>query len=1039
MIEKRYFYEGMDSDTAHVLMSDKASLNLMNCRMGVTQYGRLGRIENTPGSTQISQTVFPPYGSNLTIGAVSDDSRNRVIFFNYNTFGYHGIYCLDYSSPDTPIVYAVLYSTQINTGLNFDKTYRIDRNAKVVGDLLYWTDGSTNEVRRTNIEAGIKMNHPSYSTTVTPYSYPMNESVITLIRRPYGLGLTATKGTAGGFSNKFIQEFAGQFASQLQYRDGELSVLSVPTEMVNYNLYTDTYNFIQITFPLSETFDQDVQVIRLAVRYGNTPKYFIIKEWNKNNPTDLAEINSHNAGVTNLTYNFYNNESGIALSNEDSVKQSDNIGREVQTIETALNRLFLANYKKGYNSPSYTTLAASLNTNGSDPDAATALKCNSSYQIAIRFRDYYKRMCAYVTNTNCVLSTPDRSYSSVPYNNLSWTLSNTGATNQIPSWAYYYDILITKNLRTRNFQQNLASNLQYVVKNQDGTYTYQNTYSGAIYALAVDISILANSGAGYTLNTDDLCRLYLSTTATVYEQSVIGQEGNYLFVTPINLGSFSTMPGCYFEIYTPYFSSDDETFYTCGQSYKITNAGTGSRTFSTTSGIINGDITRFKTTINIIIGTITLRNEAMSPNSNNWQNWFQFYGEPNFMAGQLGEVTKQNFIQYSNTRIQGSLINGLSTFDDLDEKATPESIGALRKLQNANKITEEGNVMLAIGEKETCSLYLGEVQVVGASANAFLASAPNVIGTINILKGSYGTINPESVIQYLGSVYWVDVSNGAAVQYSSEGLERISKFKMGRFFKNYCLNYAAASTGNIDNINGFHHIPSCVDPFHKEVVFTLPGLIYSNYANTLPSYSSVPPYATSIINRFDIYDSLQKTMCYSYEENKWGSNFEHIAEMYCYMDNVLFSFKNGVPYTLYTNTTNWNTFYGVQYPVRMCFLGNVNPSAIKQLNNISVESNAAPNFTVGYADYPNVQITDLTDDDYTDQEGIFYADFFMDRLDPNATGTADERLYTGSSITDKSVKIMLEFQQYSSLFYCNFVNLGYSISRGQKQILNPVN
>jgi len=113
----------------------------------------------------------------------------------------------------------------------------------------------------------------------------------------------------------------------------------------------------------------------------------------------------------------------------------------------------------------------------------------------------------------------------------------------------------------------------------------------------------------------------------------------------------------------------------------------------------------------------------------------------------LGQVNKSNFVQWSNTRIQGAVTNGFSTFDALDERSLPEGLEQINKLQVANKITEEGNIMLAIGIKETASLYLGEVQVVGASQNAFLASSPNVIGTVNLLRGSYGTINPESVVE----------------------------------------------------------------------------------------------------------------------------------------------------------------------------------------------------------------------------------------------------------------------------------------------------
>jgi len=620
----------------------------------------------------------------------------------------------------------------------------------------------------------------------------------------------------------------------------------------------------------------------------------------------------------------------------------------------------------------------------------------------------------------------------VPYTSMAWILSNVAPALEIPDWAIYYDILITKNLRTRFFIQGLALLIQYARGFGTTAITYQNNYDGFVNAIGIDMAVLTNDGVGYVFNEGDLCRIYLGNTSTVYELQVIGQDGDYFLVKPMDLGSFSPQPGCYFEIYTPYKASEDETFYTIGQSYLVSNPGTSLRTYTTTSGNINGDITRFTYAGGLY------RNEKMSPNSKRWQDWFQIYGEANF-SSLLGQVNKTNFIQWSNTRIQGSQVNGLSTFDALDEKSLPEGMGEINKLQVANKITEEGNIMLAIGVKETASLYLGEVQVVAASQNAFLASSPSVIGTVNLLRGSYGTINPESVVEYLGVVFFIDILNGVFVQYSKAGLEPVSRYKQSRFFKRYCKDYLDASPGNLDNINGFHHIPTGIDAYHKEAMCTLPGLIYQNYATTLPSYSSVPSYATSIINRFDIYDQLGKTMCFSFEENKWGSNFEYLAEMYCYLQNTNFAFKNGIPYTMNTNTTNWNTFFGVQYPMRLCFPGNLNPSALKVLNNIAIESNVIPDYTVALTNLPNVQITDLTASDYTDQESVMCADFFMDRIDPNAVGTADEKLYTGNSLTDFSIFVMCEFQQYNSLAWVQFVNIGYSLSRGQKNILNTIN
>ena len=155
----------------------------------------------------------------------------------------------------------------------------------------------------------------------------------------------------------------------------------------------------------------------------------------------------------------------------------------------------------------------------------------------------------------------------------------------------------------------------------------------------------------------------------------------------------------------------------------------------------------------------------------------------------------------------------------------------------------------------------------------------------------------------------------------------------------------------------------------------------------------------------------------------------------------MYGWKNGVMYEHNSDTINWNNFYDVYYPVRLCFPCNTDPSALKVLNNIALESNAIPDFTVALTEIPNIQITDLSieDENWENQEGIMYADFFKDRISPNASGTADEKMRNGDDLTDIAIKIMCEWQAYESLFFINFVDIGFSVSRGQKQILNPVN
>lgn len=1127
LIEKRGFFEGMDGDTSQRLLSDKAALNIMNGRMTVSKYGRTGRVENVPGNTLVQQSVRPPYGQDQTIGSAVDLDSSRLIFFNYNTFQDHGIYCYD---PSNNTIYAVLYDSQVLGGLGFSRNSLI-HSARVENGCLYWCDSTNNEPRRIDINASIEMNHPGTFPEVQPYQYPMSQSVLYWIRRQPGLPLTFEKDTDAGYENNFIEKEAFLFSWRYIYRNYEISTLSGWSLLANYNVSGDTYNFISISAPLEETIDQDVIQVDFVAKFLNGGKSFVIKSWNTEITNDRNAIYQHNNDSIPLSFDFYNDTTGISLDDAYSVKPYDSVPIYAQTIEMARNRAFMCNYTIGYDTPILTSLTAEVQnsdigtlmgvwiqvdnvfpgpevftyyffcisdpigyyTYTSDPPQATvdftnltlvasnptafeayvrstypngelvfssegstsevingppvpslsgttAFKSAATYQLSIHFNDHAGRKCGILTSDSLKLTIPEKEYSQQLYaTGINWFLGNTNAINEIPEFAYSYSINITKCLTTRFFLDAKVKNITYVTKVvATGEYEFNTSaYSASANGIGIDITLLNAYGMGYTFADGDLVKVYKGTD--VYILSIIAQEGNWIICELQNLGAIGNTASPYttalFEIYTPYKPSTSEPHYEVAQIFEVTNPGTSSRQYSVLTGTIGGDITLLSRND----GSGDYITENMSPNDTYPYNWNTNSGRPNFIDT-IGQQVKTNDIAYSDTYIQGGKVNGLSTFEALNTKSITAECGDISKLQLADKISEDqGNVMLAICEHQTASLYLGEEQLVGASSNAFVAQSSSVIGTINILKGSYGTTKPESVFEYLGLIFFFDLKNGCYVQYSVNGLDEVSKYRQDRFFKRYSDAYLEASMNNLDNINGFHHIRSIINPLTKEVLVTLPALIYENYAETLPSYSEVPSYATSIINRFDIYDQLGKVMSFMFQENKWGNNYEALPEWSEYLENKLYTFKNGDLYVHDNDTVNWNRFYGVNYPIRICFTGNLNPSAIKVLGSIALESNAIPDFTVAMTTFPNTQITDLAADDYTDMGGVYDATFFKDRLSPNSTGTADERLYTGDDLTDYVFYIMCEWQQYESLFFINFGDIGYDYSRGNKQIINPIN
>lgn len=1033
--EKKYFPApdgGLNADDVDIAVGQNQWVNLENARVGSTDKGVTGVIESIGGT--LLKSVSQPSVTFIQIGSAVDSPNNRLFYFLCNQYTPdHKIMCY---SKDDDTTYTVLLSTQVTGGLNFNKNYPI-HSARVVGNLLYWTD-RLNEPRRINVEAALKLNNPSYVTDEDAYTAPLSQAVIKLIRRPPGRILSIVYNTVGGRPN-FMKYFAGQFAIRYVYRDGENSVVGPPSDMVNYRLeivnpsgvISDTTDALTVDIGTpavyGEYIDQDVQIVQYLVRYNNSPQYFIVKEWNKDNADEAAEIAAYNAGGS-LSFVFYNDKIGVPLSEEDSVKPSDSVPILSETLDTGLNRLFLGNNTVGYDTPAKTSLTATASTATTASTGEEIFKSYSSYQLGIRFRDNEKRASGVVTNEDLVVYIPDRG----DYNDnsfvktINFTLSNTTASIEIPDWAYYYDILITKNLRTRYFVQWLPNSVKYVVKNTDGTFTYVNSYTTQVFGIAFGTAYLSSQGAGQgvVFTQGDNVRVYLNGLTTApFSLEVIAQDADYIICRPYNLGDATAISGIFVEYYTPYFQSGNEPFYTTPASFRVSAPGTDGRQYSTLSGSIEGDC--FFVSRVTPVFPATYFTECMSPNDNKWQDWFDIYGEVNIVT-LLGQEQKTTSVKWSNTLIEGTQSNGLSTFDALDEKLLPISMGGLKKLQQTSKVQQQGNIMLAIGEDETASLYLGEVQVVGSDTNAFLASSPNVIGTINVLKGNFGTTHPESVTEYRGNVYWWDDVNSRIVQYSGSGLYPISNYKMTRYWRQFTETFKSLTTEQIEALGGRPFVFTTVDPYHDELLLSVPKLLAEPPKGYLPDYPSMA-------YPFDIWDGAGKTLVFkvSANPNFWQGSYSFNPEGFVTLGSDLYSFKNGQLY-LHNQTANYNRFYDddVKYKSRVMAIFNQDSNMPKSYNATKIESNLIPSLVYFRSESPYIQASDLLNFDFTNYEGMYYATLYRNKLIPTAEGYVTTGLTTAEKIRTYALRVLIEFSIINTPVQLRFVTMDYIMSKG---------
>ena len=464
-----------------------------------------------------------------------------------------------------------------------------------------------------------------------------------------------------------------------------------------------------------------------------------------------------------------------------------------------------------------TVSGSSMQITGLSTSSYRVFKSNSQYNLGKVFYDRYRRRCGVVFNDTEVVI-PERNYAhSTGYGNIIWELSNGDALNEIPDWAYSYAIVMTRNLRTRNFISAYAgSTCKYATRDTNGLMVYtRTTFDNSVVAIAIDSKGLLQANLGYEFNENDQCVL-IDNSDTKNELPVIGQDGNYILIAPKDIGTLTTKTFVY-EIYTPYKPSEEEPFFAVGEVHFINEPGTISREYDVLTGSIRADACVLSRNFN----STSYFAQAMSPNDVYWQRWFTDAGQPNFITKQ-GRVRKKTGFCFSDVLIPGTQTNGLSAFDALNEQILPESLGAIRKLQLTSKLQQEGNVMLAIGENNTASIYLGEAQLFDAKQSSFLAKTDGFIGQVNELAGGFGTQNPESVVMHKGQVFWADLKNYSIVRYGGNGIYPISNNGIARSFRLFCRKYLTLSVGEIEALGSRPFLFGGVDRYHNEYFLTIP-------------------------------------------------------------------------------------------------------------------------------------------------------------------------------------------------------------------------
>jgi hypothetical protein len=227
--------------------------------------------------------------------------------------------------------------------------------------------------------------------------------------------------------------------------------------------------------------------------------------------------------------------------------------------------------------------------------------------------------------------------------------------------------------------------------------------------------------------------------------------------------------------------------------------------------------------------------------------------------------------------------------------------------------------------------------------------------------------------------------------------------------------FASLTKAEIEALGSNPFIIGGFDPYHKEVLFTIPST-ETPPKGYLEDFNVVYPY--------DIYDGQGKTLVYKNPTDMWFGSMSFQAEQFVKMGNDLYSFKDGA---LYIHNQNTTTFYGVPFKSQLMF--SANPGAIHTFYSLGLESNKIPSWVHFRTEDPYTQSSDLVTTDFRVKEGVIGAALLRDRLSPNATGDYNKKEVTGDRLIGKALLIMLEyeFQTDTSKLQLRIIDVGNNV------------
>lgn len=642
------------------------------------------------------------------------------------------------------------------------------------------------------------------------------------------------------------------------------------------------------------------------------------------------------------------------------------------------------------------------------------LKFDSKYRCGIVFMDELFRTNGVITKDDYEIETPPSISGSVLNSYLVGFTANV-SNNTAPSWAKYWSFVITRNLSTSSYFTGVFAGNAAPVSDISYNATinkWQIDINREFNDLHSEFPLYSEGLSTYSFNSGDRIKIYGRTdfggfilpSSNVYDFEIEELVTNTITINyTINGGTFVSdmnYNGIIYEIYQPSKENQEEFYFEVGGVKPISEYVVGS--YNITEGdayighrLLSSNADGTSPSFHVINQSTTDLFVDRSPD----------YGRP--QAEQFGIDREQKTgLIWGGSLVPNTSINRINEFIEstnsryLDDKFGP-----------VVKISQMGEILQCCQLRSVSSFYLGAEEGLQANNNETLVFSNDVLGQGRRLAGSIGCTNKISYVNIGNQSFFFDKFNSSIIQYSSNGLFRLSSYKMETFFKEITQNifkYDGATSNESYDLNMGY------DSISKMLFFTL-----------YPDTSS----------------DDRVTIGYHVPSNRFISLYDFYPDFYGRFGRSMVIFRRGDATPFFFNYENSDQSGDRNNPMGEGLLTsfvdvhcNESSGDIKTFDSISVNANelwTAPN-TGDITIQPNGKYTNgmssrLKSSQFNNQEGIYSASFLKDMLTNGVTPNVGD-LYNGRDLRGKEITIRLQNSSFVESIL-QYVEISGSVSR----------